>query len=172
MKMVSIRMKMVMVILVTVITVSLAIVFQSVMTINEITEQNIASYKEEAYKNKELELKNYVSVAIKSIESFYDRTSDAKIRKEVAGDLKEQTNFLFGILEKAYEKNKSTMSQEELQNHLKYVVSSARYGDSGYFWINDFIPTMVTHPIKPSLDGKDLSGFKDPKGVYLFNEMV
>ena len=33
-------------------------------------------------------------------------------------------------------------------------------------------PKMIMHPIKPSLDGKDLSNIKDPKGTYLFNEMV
>ena len=43
MKIVSIRMKMVVLIILTVITVSLSIVFQSVLTINEITEQNIAA---------------------------------------------------------------------------------------------------------------------------------
>lgn len=31
---------------------------------------------------------------------------------------------------------------------------------------------MVMHPIKPALDGKDLSGFKDPNGKKLFVEMV
>ncbi len=33
-------------------------------------------------------------------------------------------------------------------------------------------PYMVMHPIKPALDGKDLSNFKDKKGNYLFNDMV
>jgi methyl-accepting chemotaxis protein len=31
---------------------------------------------------------------------------------------------------------------------------------------------MVMHPIKPALNGKDLSGFKDPNGTQLFQEMV
>ena len=47
-----------------------------------------------------------------------------------------------------------------------------RFGSSGYFWINDLSPTMIMHPIKPALDGKNLSEVKDPNGVYLFNEMV
>ena len=168
----TIRMKMVMLIIATVITVSISIILQSIFTIEEITEQNVASYKEEAYKSKETELKNYVSVALKSIESFYARTADDKIRKEVKTDLKEQIDFLLGILNKAYQKNQATMSKEELQDHLKYVVASARYGDNGYFWINDFSSKMITHPIKPSLDGKDMSSFKDPNGVFLFNEIV
>jgi len=70
MKSVSIKMKMVILIIVTVIAVSTAIIIQSINTIDEMTEQNVLSYKQEAYINKEIELKNYVSVAIKSIESF------------------------------------------------------------------------------------------------------
>ena len=65
---VSIRMKMVILIIITVITVSIAMMVQSVSTINEMTKENIENYKKEAYKSKELELKNYVSVALKSIE--------------------------------------------------------------------------------------------------------
>jgi len=59
-----------------------------------------------------------------------------------------------------------------LQNHLKAIVKAARYGKSGYFWINDRTPKMIMHPLKPSLDGKNLSQLKDPHGVYLFDEMV
>jgi len=172
MKSVSIKMKMVILIIVTVIAVSTAIIIQSINTIDEMTEQNVLSYKQEAYINKEIELKNYVSVAIKSIESFYARTSKEKIKKEVESELKEQTDFLFSIMQKAYEKNKDTMPTQELQKHLMYVVSSARYGDNGYFWINDTDPKMIMHPTKPALDGKDLSEFKDANGVFLFNEMV
>lgn len=166
------KMKMIILIISTVIAVSVAIILQSIYGIDEMTENNISKYKQEAYKNKEIELKNYVSVAIKAIESFYSRTSEEKIKKEVESQLKEQTDFLFSIVQKAYDKNKDTMSKAELQKHLMYVVASARYGNSGYFWINDKSPKMIMHPIKPALDGKNLLTFKDPKGVYLFNEMV
>ncbi|WP_294963449.1 methyl-accepting chemotaxis protein [Sulfurimonas sp.] len=172
MKSVSIKMKMLIIIISTVIAVSVAIILQSINTINEMTEQSVSKYKQEAYKNKEIELKNYVSVAVKSLESYYARTSKEKIKKEVEAELKEQTNFLFSILNHAYEENRKSMSKSELQKHLMNVVASARYGDNGYFWINDKTPVMIMHPIKPALDGKDLSKFKDPNGVYLFNEMV
>ncbi|WP_373002342.1 methyl-accepting chemotaxis protein [Sulfurimonas sp.] len=172
MKSISIKMKMIILIISTVIAVSIAIILQSIYGINEMTENSVSKYKQEAYQNKELELKNYVSVAMKSIESFYTRTSKEKIKKEVESELKEQTDFLFSIIQKAYEKNKNTMPKSELQKHLMHVVASARYGDSGYFWINDKSPKMIMHPIKPSLDGNDLSTFKDPNGVYLFNEMA
>lgn len=51
-------------------------------------------------------------------------------------------------------------------------VAALRYDGKEYFWINDYSPRMVMHPIKPALDGKDLSDFKDPNGKKLFVAMV
>ncbi len=51
-------------------------------------------------------------------------------------------------------------------------VRALRYDQAEYFWINDMHPTMVMHPFKPELDGKDLSGFKDPDGKRLFVAFV
>ncbi|ATB68892.1 putative membrane protein [Sulfurospirillum diekertiae] len=58
------------------------------------------------------------------------------------------------------------------QEKAKTAIKKLRFGEDGYFWINDFTPKMVMHPIKSSLDGANLSGSKDPKGKFLFNEMV
>ncbi|MCA1494507.1 methyl-accepting chemotaxis protein [Ensifer sp. NBAIM29] len=65
-----------------------------------------------------------------------------------------------------------TMSREEAQQRALKVVKAMRYQDSGYFWVNDMHPTMVMHPIKPELDGQDLSQNKDPHGKFLFIEFV
>jgi methyl-accepting chemotaxis protein len=51
-------------------------------------------------------------------------------------------------------------------------IKSMRYGEGDYFFIIDTGPKMIMHPIKPELDGKDLSESKDPKGKFLFIEMV
>ncbi len=47
-----------------------------------------------------------------------------------------------------------------------------RYGKDGYFWINDSNAVIVTHPIKPSLNGKNLSNLQDKAGKYLFKEFA
>ena len=65
------------------------------------------------------------------------------------------------------------MTEAEAQKAAKAEVAALRYGDGkGYFWINDMTPTMVMHPIDPSLNGADLSGKTDPDGKHLFMDMV
>ena len=52
------------------------------------------------------------------------------------------------------------------------AVTALRYAGDNYYWINDSRPFMVVHPLKPELDGKDLSDNKDPNGVRLFVTMA
>jgi methyl-accepting chemotaxis protein len=60
------------------------------------------------------------------------------------------------------------LSQEDAQKMAKAAVAQLRYGNNDYFWINDLAPTMVMHPLKPELNGKDLSDYKDPNGFHVF----
>ena len=172
MKNLSIKLRVQLIILFTIFTVSILLIVESISTINSDTQKNIENYKKEAYANKENELKNYVSIAVKSLDSFYERTAKDKIQNEVKKALTVQTNFLFDIIVEEYKANVASMSKRELKEHIKAIVKASRYGKSGYFWINDREPKMIMHPLKPSLNGKNLSHLKDPNGVYLFNEMV
>ncbi|MGB0631012.1 MAG: methyl-accepting chemotaxis protein [Alphaproteobacteria bacterium] len=64
------------------------------------------------------------------------------------------------------------MSEQAAKKAAAEAVSALRYDGKEYFWINDMTPTMVMHPVKPALNGKDLSALKDPNGKELFNEFV
>ena len=46
------------------------------------------------------------------------------------------------------------MPVAEAQERAKAGVRALRYGEDGYFWINDLSPRMVMHATKPELDGK------------------
>src|SRR6476469_7743572 len=59
------------------------------------------------------------------------------------------------------------LSREQAQAAAIAELKSLRYDKVEYFWINDMVPKMIMHPIKPELDGKDLSGMKDPTGNAL-----
>jgi methyl-accepting chemotaxis protein len=52
------------------------------------------------------------------------------------------------------------------------VLRALRYGADGYFWVNDFGPSVVMHPFKTALEGKDVSDVEDPSGKPLFLEFV
>ena len=62
----------------------------------------------------------------------------------------------------------------EFQDDAKKQIGNLRFGpeNKDYFFILDSSATIIMHPIKPQLDGKDLSKFQDPKGNYLFAEMA
>ena len=65
-----------------------------------------------------------------------------------------------------------SLSEEDAKQHAITVLNSLRYDKTNYFWINDFSPNMIMHPIKPTLNGKDVGGVKDPDGTALFINMV
>lgn len=45
-------------------------------------------------------------------------------------------------------------------------------GEPNYVWINDLHPRMIIHPMKPNLNGVDLSEETDPNGKFLFKEFA
>ena len=63
-------------------------------------------------------------------------------------------------------------SMDDAKSRALNEIKKLRYDETNYFWINDMQPNMLMHPIKPELDGKDFSTFKDPNGKLLFVEMV
>ncbi len=78
----------------------------------------------------------------------------------------------WGIIDH-YSKTVSTERAEaEAQQLAKAAIKNLRFEGDIYFWINDTEPKMIMHPIKPALDGKNLSGSTDPDGKALFVEMV
>ena len=58
------------------------------------------------------------------------------------------------------------------QAQAKAAVGALRYDGDNYFFIVDTEHRMIRHPMKPDLEGKDLSGLKDGNGVLLIVETV
>ena len=79
----------------------------------------------------------------------------------------------YSIIEHYYAlEQDNTLTQQQAQSQALNAIRALRYDKTNYFWINDYQPTMVMHPIKPALDGKDLTNNKDPDGKPLFVDMV
>ena len=123
----------------------------SIKEINDVTEENIKNFKESAMAQKKEDLKHKSDIIYKLVESHYQETKPQKMEENAKKYLSQRADILFNILNSYYEENKNS---PDVKEKLKKLVRSARYGESGYFWINDFNYKMVMHPIKPSLDGK------------------
>ncbi len=129
----------------------------------------IESYKSDLVAQKKATLRTNLELAMGAIGKFYQdsKPENIGVLLQVRGE--EFKSSLINL----YNAKKESMDEASLKKLIIDYVKSYRYDDGiGYFWINDFNPNMVMHPINPALDGKDLSGYKDQNGKFLFNEMV
>jgi methyl-accepting chemotaxis protein len=79
----------------------------------------------------------------------------------------------FSVVEHFYQQQiDGVLSQDEAQKNATAVIKSLKYDQGNYFWINDFSPTMLMHPVKPALEGQNVGGIKDPDGTALFIDML
>ncbi len=67
---------------------------------------------------------------------------------------------------------KGQLSEDMAQSEALNRIRALRYKGDNYFWINDLDARIIMHPIKPELDGEDLSQSQDPTGKRLFYEMA
>lgn len=78
-----------------------------------------------------------------------------------------------GVLDWAHEGERvGRLTRAEAQQQALAALDRLRYGGTEYFWVNDMHPRVVHHPIKPELNGRDVSDMKDPNGLALFKAFV
>jgi methyl-accepting chemotaxis protein len=68
--------------------------------------------------------------------------------------------------------NQGKMEEAEARQRAMDVIAQMRHGDNDYFWLQDTRARLLMHPIKPELNGKDMSDFKDPGGQRIFVEFA
>ena len=141
MKNLTIRTKLLVIVVCTIMCVSVILAVQAIFTIKDVSSLNIQAYTKDAYKNKEQNLKNYVSMAMKSIEDYHNKMSTEGI------------------------------SEQEAKKKALEAIKNLRYGKDGYFWINDKQMNMLMHPISTKLNGTNVTNIKDAKGKAFFKEM-
>ena len=89
------------------------------------------------------------------------------LRTQMVTDRQAKTQHMvdvgYGIMAH-YQKLESEgkLTREQAQAAAMAEIKSLRYDKVEYFWINDMAAKMVMHPIKPELDGKDLSRHEGP----------
>ena len=105
------------------------------------------------------------------IQAHYDYAHDPE---KIAATYRTQLKSIVDVAYKTVEQVHARMdlADAEKKRLAAQLVSAMRYNENDYLWINDMGPKMVMHPIKPALNGKDLSSFTDPEGKKLFVEFV
>ncbi|MEW9798455.1 methyl-accepting chemotaxis protein [Alteromonas sp. CYL-A6] len=68
--------------------------------------------------------------------------------------------------------SRTDLTDEQARTAALDVIRALRYDNNNYFWINDGTPKMVMHPMKPELEGRDLSNTTDSSGKRFFVEMA
>jgi len=68
--------------------------------------------------------------------------------------------------------SKGVLPLEEAKKQALDRVRALRYGDDGYFTVINSQPTVLLHPIKPELEGKDMSGFVDTAGFPVYKAVA
>jgi methyl-accepting chemotaxis protein len=115
------------------------------------------------------EMRDVVNASYSAMENTYKHSSTPDAIKETYGlSLRSLVDIPYTVLETEYNSlslpddmrgviRKSMIEGSQLR--AKESVRSLRFGENGYFWINDTTPKMLMHPLLPDLEDKDLSAF-------------
>ncbi|WP_085905396.1 methyl-accepting chemotaxis protein [Kiloniella majae] len=103
---------------------------------------SLSSLRSDLFHQKQTELKHIIESAINLSDGYYKRAQDGE------------------------------MSEEEAQKAALTAINGIRYGDGDYLWVNDSNSVVIMHPIKPALEGKDLSKLEDQNGKLIFPAFV
>jgi methyl-accepting chemotaxis protein len=118
----TIKTKLIVIISLSILITNVVVSYQSLYDIYQVTEENKIDFIKDAHQQKKDELKSKVDIAFNILKSKYKESQ---------------------------ENNKHSI--EEIKKDALKSIENIRYGNNGYFWINDTYPKVVMHPIKPSL---------------------
>ncbi|MGA7805066.1 cache domain-containing protein [Bradyrhizobium sp.] len=95
------------------------------------------------------------------------------LRRQREDELSHLAQLALSIAQEEHAKaEREHSSDEAAQKNAAARIGGLRYGNGDYFWINDLGPRMIMHPVKPELNGQDLSETRDPNGKRLFVEFA
>lgn len=98
------------------------------------------------------------SVGLLVLSGFWLRSQHASLITEKEEQARNLVSAPYSILEQQYELEVSgQLSRAKAQKGAVELISKIRYDQDNYFWINDMHPRMVMHPMRPQLNGQDLS---------------
>ena len=141
---------------------------QEISTVVDTTARELASYKQNSIAMHKEGLENITEVAFKLVEELYESSQPEAVKDHIESQAKAFKENLLHY----YALRQEHDSPREILKIIKEFVKLYRYdGGTGYFFINRNT-SCVLHPIKPSLEGKDLVDLKDSDGKYFIREFA
>jgi methyl-accepting chemotaxis protein len=112
-------------------------------------------------------------IGVVGIATLDSRELASSLNQQKQIELRHLTELALGILKEEHALvQKGGITDADAQKRALARVATLRYGNNDYFWVNDMHPRMVMHPMKPEMNGNDISTFKDPNGKALFVDFV
>ena len=112
-------------------------------------------------------------IGLLGIATLDSRELASSLKQQKQIELKHLAELALGMVKEEHAASqKGDIAVADAQKRAMTRVAALRYGNNDYFWINDMQPRMVMHPMKPELNGSDLSANKDPNGKALFVDFV
>ncbi|MEA2099462.1 MAG: cache domain-containing protein, partial [Campylobacterota bacterium] len=141
-------------------------ILSKVVIITKNVSKDLDTFKRDSLKRHKSELKSLTDTVWSIIQAKYEQSKPENI-----GDvLKIRAEEFKLSLMQFYDKNKNIMGKKELEETIKNYINMYRYNNNaGYYFINLGTKTIL-HPIKPSLNGKDLKYLKDNDGIYFIQK--
>ncbi|MFC4275594.1 methyl-accepting chemotaxis protein [Achromobacter aloeverae] len=109
-------------------------------------------------------------LAITVFNAYSARSLQMAERRQDLSNLAEAAHSLIVDSMKQVEQGKLTPAQGR-QQAIERVVA-LRFGSDGYVTLTDAQSNIVAHPINASLNGKNMSGFRDAKGGALYGDIA
>ncbi len=112
-------------------------------------------------------------LGVAGLAGFWLQSERSNLLQEKQKQARNLVAIPYSIIALEYEwERQGKVSRSQAQQRAIENIRALRYEQDNYFWINDTHPFMVMHPFQSQLEGKDLTGYTDPTGRFLFVEMA
>ncbi|UTW00322.1 methyl-accepting chemotaxis protein [Marinomonas rhizomae] len=85
--------------------------------------------------------------------------------------VKEQVDSAYSLV-KHYGDQAPIIGEAQAKQSALKALSALRFGDEGYFWVNDMQTKLLMHPFKPEITGKSMANVTDVNGFHHWQAMV
>jgi len=144
----------------------------SVYQMIENSNQEITNFRVNMINQRKAMLKNLLDNAFTFIESRYNDSHNVKKLTDLyKRELKIAVDIAIHSI-KDVQENYDQLSVDEKKKMAMDRIRSMRFLGNNYLFITKTDAVMLMHPIKPSLEGRNLSGLKDPTGKLFVKELT